>query len=65
MWKDPIVEEVRAVRAQRLAAFHGDVHEYFEYVLHQQKKMSATTLLNDEVSDGLDEKNQNQTDAHS
>jgi hypothetical protein len=32
MWEDTIVEEVHAIRAQLLAQFDGDVHQYCEYV---------------------------------
>lgn len=32
MWEDSIVEEVHAIRAQLLARFGGDLHQYCEYV---------------------------------
>lgn len=32
MWEDTIVEEVHAIRAQLLARFGGDLHQYCEYV---------------------------------
>jgi hypothetical protein len=32
MWEDTIVEEVHAIRAQLLAQFGGDLHQYCEYV---------------------------------
>jgi hypothetical protein len=32
MWEDTIVEEVHAIRAQLLARFGGNLHQYCEYV---------------------------------
>ena len=32
MWEDTIVEEVHAIRAQLLARFGEDLHQYCEYV---------------------------------
>ena len=41
MWKDPIVEELHAVRAQLLARFDGDLHKYCDYVMSLPSPVSA------------------------
>ena len=38
MWKDPVVDEVRAARQRILARFDGDVIKYCEHLLTEQAK---------------------------
>ena len=38
MWKDPIVEEIHAIRAQLLARFDGDFGKYCAHVRAGQDK---------------------------
>ena len=46
MWKDPIVEEVHAIREQLLAQFGGDLHKYCEYARTQTVKSAAPREAN-------------------
>lgn len=41
MWKDPIVEEIHALRAQTLARFGGDVHRYDAHILAIQAEQQV------------------------
>lgn len=37
MWKDPIVEEIHAIRADIDASFGGDMHKYVEYIRARER----------------------------
>ena len=41
MWKDPIVEEIHAIRAELLARFDGDFGKYCAHVRAGQGKQHA------------------------
>lgn len=41
MWKDPIVEEIHAIRAELLARFDGDFGKYCAHVRAGQGKQPA------------------------
>jgi hypothetical protein len=38
MWKDPIVEEVRKIRAQHAAKFNYDIHAICEDIRKQERR---------------------------
>jgi len=51
MWKDPIVEEVRAAGRQLEAQANGDLHQYFERLRVAQRRYAERVI--DTPSGGL------------
>ena len=46
MWKDPIVEELHALRAQMTQAVGGDMHRYAQQLRDsQQQRLAARNQL--------------------
>jgi hypothetical protein len=46
MWKDPIVEELHALRAQMTQAVGGDMHRYAQQLREsQQQRLAARAQL--------------------
>lgn len=49
-WKDPIVEEVRAIRRQIMAEFDNDLHKLCEHLQQKQKEHPERYVSSAEIA---------------
>ena len=52
-WKDPIVQELHALREQLVAKYQGDMHAYSEACVRHTKALGFTFKTLDSVKEAL------------